>query len=736
MVGCALLALAVADCLSPLVGTLLAAVLFAAWFLEGTRWQIGERVGLLIVLASLVFVIWYWNFSGDTNLSPERIGREQSLAYFFAWLTVIKIAQRKQGRDWVLLFAISFFEIMIAAVTNFDSRLAAIALVYLFAVLCVGISFEIHKSLRGARLIEESAAKTNGNLQPQIKIHDAPSNKELIIKKAYPVRLFGVAFGVFALVLLLAFPVFFVAPRISRSAQAHAKTSSGNVIGFTDTMTLGNVGRLQESDELVMRVQVENEPAARFENLRWRGAALDYFTGTEWKRSVRDGRRAESIEENLFRLGTTRDVKRLVRQTFFIEPNDTPVLFAAPRLVALEGALPYVLVDAEGGVQSRTRTQGRVTYRAYSDIETSSPDLLRDDKGVMPSHYARYLQLPATIDSRFAAFAFRIAEDAGAQSNYDSARAIESYLRSNFSYSLDMQASGEDPLADFLFNLREGHCEYFATSMAVMLRTQGVPARVVTGFQSGEYNETADAYVVRGRDAHAWVEVYFSGANQWASFDPTPAWNRAGSDAQQNFLMKQLGEYSEAFEMFWVQYVATYGKQEQRWLAGNLRERLNAGGRTLAQQKSDLQNRWREWYQSLTAKRNPEVQSQTNFAFVLLALFLLSALAFIAYRLRRKFGKSVEAQKINDESAAQASYEFYERMIRAMEQRGVHRSPSETPAEFAKVIHTPEASALTAAFERVRYGGEQLSQTEIVEIERCLRHLEEANQIEATIEKV
>ena len=89
-----------------------------------------------------------------------------------------------------------------------------------------------------------------------------------------------------------------------------------------------------------------------------------------------------------------------------------------------------------------------------------------------------------------------------------------------------MRASGPDPLADFLFNVRAGHCEYFSTAMVVMLRTQGIAARVVNGFLPGEYNEAAGAYTVRQSDAHSWVEVYFPETNSWVTFDPTPAAGR------------------------------------------------------------------------------------------------------------------------------------------------------------------------------------------------------------------
>ena len=103
--------------------------------------------------------------------------------------------------------------------------------------------------------------------------------------------------------------------------------------------------------------------------------------------------------------------------------------------------------------------------------------------------YYRYLQLPDDLDRRISQLAISIILNANASNRYDAAKAIEAHLQREYGYSLEMKASGPDPVADFLFNVKAGHCEYFSTAMAVMLRTRGVAARVVNGFLPGEYNE-------------------------------------------------------------------------------------------------------------------------------------------------------------------------------------------------------------------------------------------------------
>src|SRR5262249_28622476 len=130
-----------------------------------------------------------------------------------------------------------------------------------------------------------------------------------------------------------------------------------------------------------------------------------------------------------------------------------------------------------------------------------------------------YLDLPR-LDPRIPALARSVSEPS--ESNYDRARKIEDYLSSKYGYTLDLPGPRPDPLAYFLFERKKGHCEYFASAMAVMLRSIGIPARMVNGFRGGEYNDLTGSYIVRESNAHSWVEAYFPEFG-WVTFDPTPA---------------------------------------------------------------------------------------------------------------------------------------------------------------------------------------------------------------------
>jgi hypothetical protein len=269
-----------------------------------------------------------------------------------------------------------------------------------------------------------------------------------------------------------------------------------------------------------------------------------------------------------------------------------------------------------------------------------------------------------------------------------------------------MKASGEDPLSDFLFNVQSGHCEYFSTAMAVMLRTHGIAARVVNGFLPGEYNETSGAYTVRQSDAHSWVEVYFPSTRSWVTFDPTPSIGRA--EPVRTGITAQLHKYVEALELLWFQYVVGYDKQEQRSLASSIHNRVFDYGRFASSLLATVRS-------YLTTKTLAVVMAVLGVALLLLTIIF-----------GRRFWRLVFRRGVvtGDEETTYSSVEFYERLLSAMEQRGLSREKHLTPLEFANTLGAGPAMMITRAYNRVRFGGQRLSATEKREIEHALHELE------------
>jgi transglutaminase-like putative cysteine protease len=705
MIAVAMLALVLAGGLSFVLAVVFAVVMIAAWKLEGTKWLLSERTGLIVVLLSLPLFYLDFKFLGpylDLNSgSKGSTARVSALAHLILFLSAIKLLQVKADRDWVFLYLISFFEVLLAAGLSLSPVFLASLSLYLVCSLSTVIAFEIHKARRKLKF-----AETRLLVPPDSAVFKSLARQRTSRGNVEVRRVPVAAVILLALIFALALPLFLVVPRGSSASLTRGGGGLTNLIGFSENVTLGEIGSLKQNNDVVMRVRVEDSVSGRAHDLKWRGVALDEFTGRGWKKSLEARRSKQEVNERgFYQLGTTEALHRLTTQTIFLEPIDTAVVFAAPRPVALQGPFPFIRIDNEGSIQSRHHDADRVIYKALSDTAEPNPDLLRRDRGAYSAAFERYTKLPESLDPRIADLARAMIVNAHARNNYDKAKAIETQLQTNYGYTLEMKATGGEPLSDFLFNVRAGHCEYFSSAMVVMLRTQKIPARVVNGFLSGEYNDTAAAYTVRQSDAHSWVEVYFPETNSWITFDPTPVAGRTVSE--RTGFAGWFGKYAEAFELMWFQYVVGYDKQEQRSLATSLNNRLINYRHALADEIASLKQATSSaWRKAL---------------LLVVGMIVIVIVGLLTWRIKRIGWRRGLTREAGSESSA---VEFYERLTRLLAERGIERAPHQTPLEFAAAVGLQEAMVITTAYHRVRYGEEKLSMSERNDIEDVLRRLE------------
>lgn len=733
MIAGGVLALAASGGVGAGLAALFAAVLIASWKLAGTRWQLSERAGMFIVLLALPAFYLDWNFQkSGTDVVGQVYAGVSALTHFTLLLSSIKLLQVKSDRDWLFLYLISFFEVLLAAGLSASPTFLLTLGVYIFCALLAIVCFELRKASRAApeaesRLLIASDAKFLWRKR------DLRRDRKSRAMRRLPVA----ALALFILIFALALPIFLVTPRSAESVLAmHGGSASTGFTGFSDQVTLGEIGRLNESNQLVMRVRVSGRGATRTEGLRWRGIALDRFDGRRWSQSGEANSSFPPFDGNRFLLGPkTEDLGRLTTQTFFVEPIDTSAIFAAPRALAVQGAFQYLKRDRDDGLASRPHPLERITYTVLSDTFEPPAERLRTTRMPDPAGATTnlrrsvedYMQLPANLDKRIGNLAGTVVKEAGARNTYDAARAVEAHLNQNayggrYGYSLRMHAGGPDPLADFLFNVQEGHCEYFATAMTVMLRTLRIPARIVNGFQPGEYNAAADAFTVRQADAHSWVEVYFSETDSWVTFDPTPASGRPAGTSGSG-LSGSLRRYAEALDLFWIQHVLAYDRQGQRTLARTIQSQISNYRIAATESADDLNGRLSSWWGSKhggVASALGVVTSPLVFA-PLTALFVGIGLVWLRRKGLLKFWRDGRGKR----AANAAVVEFYERMTRMLKASGHSRRDDETPLEFAGTVNTPEVLAITRAYNRVRFGAQYLSSAEAAEVERCLRRMEE-----------
>lgn len=719
MIACGTLTLFLAGGLSVALAIAFAVALIIAWKIEKTRWQLSERVSLVIVIASLPFFYVDWKYQlGATESRGDWVG-VGALSHLILFLSIIKLVQVKADRDWLFLYLISFFQVLLAAGLSISPVFLVALCCYAFFGLSTIIGFEVRKAQRafkpdaevGTLVVPEQRWFEN-----LIKRRAAKSRGE-----AKPLSL--AALSSLALIIVFSIPTFLIAPRFTGSALARSAGGLDNSIGFSDKVTLGSFGRLQMNDRIVMRVRVEQPSAVGPQLLRWRGVALDEFNGTGW-RNTSAAASYVTADRGLFKIDSTESLDRLTTQTFFLEAIDTPALFAAPQVVAIQGALPFVRQNREGALSTREHPLERISYKAYSD--TIGPDVasLESDRGNYTlEEKKRYTEVPENVDQRIKALTDDVIAAGGAQNRLAQAQAVESYLRRNFQYSLDRRAGGPDPVGDFLFNVGAGHCEYFASAMALMLRTQGTATRVVNGFQMGEYNDAADVYTVRQLHAHSWVEVYFPGVREWVAFDPTPDSGRP-ANANQSSIARSFKKYAEALELLWIQYVVAYDRQEQRSLASSLRGKIGNYQQATLDNVDSLRARLAKWWQNgrraLDSIRQNNLRGAGVLAVVIVALIAGGLIFLLARKVRRR-----RERQLNSFGGRSAPVvEFYERLIKALEARGFRRRPDQTPLEFASTVGSPEALAITNSYNGVRFGAHSLSPHEQSEIERFLRDLE------------
>ena len=302
----------------------------------------------------------------------------------------------------------------------------------------------------------------------------------------------------------------------------------GRTLGFGGPRSLG--------DTVMMDVFVHPTADNAHELARyWRGGTYDVYTANGWRSSESD---SFVFYPNATPLDTPHAQRAPVKQTFtFYFPRTSlliaaaqPVFFsreaeADARLVTLASAgvsAGQVYVDPSF-VFSRDALRAGDTYDAISSLSTADVSLLRAAGTQYPDWIAtRYLQLPDNFPQRVKDLAQQIVAEAGATNPFDQASTLEAWLRRNIGYNDKIQgpAAGQDGVEYVLFESRAGYCDYYASALATMARSLGIPARVAVGYARGEYDAETNTYRVREREAHSWVEVYFPNYG-WIEFEPT-----------------------------------------------------------------------------------------------------------------------------------------------------------------------------------------------------------------------
>ncbi len=583
------------------------------------------------------------------------------------FLAVMKVLTARTNRDYTFVKVIAVLELMAAAMLSASlSFFGFLALFLLFAIAAFA-SDEVRRSAQSRRAI------VRGGL------------------RAFPRRLGVLAIFLFAGVLTMTAGMFFVLPRTARAALARFVPQRYHLAGFSNVVTLGEIGEIKRSSAPVMHVR--SYQGEGLLQVRWRGTSLAEFDGRRWFNPP-GGDVPLHVERGLLTLprfrARTRPGRPIVYQVHLNDiASDTLFVSGTPETISI--GLPFLNFTPGGSFHVPPRFGlGGVSYGVYSFLEDETAPVSTLPDPLAPPERRELLKLPP-LDERIPRLARGMA--AGAAGEDEMARQLEHRLRHDYGYTLELlPASVADPLAHFLFVRKKGHCEYFASSMAVMLRTLGIPSRVVTGFQSGVYNPMTGWQVVRASDAHSWVEAWINGRG-WTTFDPTPPDPGAAGAG----VSARLSLYLDAAEQFWQDWVLSYDLDRQIVLAA----RMDESARRLPFR----------WIREAAARLTDTARASVAYAPWLAGAVGIAILAMLGGPgLGRWWSGRLRARRLaRGEGQASDATLLYHRMLGLLERRGIQKPPWLTPTEFARVLPSSEVAILvddlTGAYNEFRFGG-------------------------------
>ncbi len=658
-------ALLLAGLIAPLGAALVGAAVLASWWLERAR----ERGTVTRVLSWALVVIAAGVLATDLLYFASTV--LDGMVHVLLFLILARLIMCRSLRDLRDAGFLSFFLLVATASVTFSMGFLAVFVAYL--ALATWMMMLNH-------IVSES---------------DQAGRRDLMVTRlGLRGQMIRVSLAAAAGTFTIAGVLFFLIPRVEQATLPLRAQFSRMVTGFSDRVDLGSFGDIESDKTVVMRVQFRDDgtdPNA-LPNLRWRGIVYDSFDGRTWSVGRSDRRSLSRGQGAQFVLGSPRGRGPVVRQEVYLDPIGTDIIFAAPRPLRLDLRAGTINLDDMGSVSVPTEA-ARLHYVVESELETPPPPGTRVSAAgaALPDEERRrFLQLPELPPD-----IARLARDAtaGSRDPLEAASRLTLFLSTNYTYSLSKKETTLNPLQEFLFHRRSGNCEYFSAALAVMLRSLGIPARVVGGFQRGEWNPYGRYFMVRLSDAHAWVEAYFDGLG-WVTFDPSPRMQpepRTGPWA----LSLQL----DAARMRWYRYVVNWSLQDQRGMV------------------STVQRQAQDFRLAFAWPRDWRARSWLTAAGCVLAA---AGLVWLARHVRRRGVTRPSARMPR----------FYQRALRQLARRGLAPDPAETARQFcgragaaAPACAAPLAR-ITGAYERARFGALPLSDAELSDVERCLVELE------------
>lgn len=452
--------------------------------------------------------------------------------------------------------------------------------------------------------------------------------------------------------------LFVLFPRIQGPLWGMPADAYSGMTGLSDSMSPGSISKLSQSREVAFRIRFDSETPSKA-NFYWRGPVLKSFDGRTWRAGIEK----EKVSPRNTAPGAP------VEYTVTLEPHNKRWLFALDKPLNIpEGAL----LTHEYQILSKLPIRNRIRYKMQSDPSLVTG--LDEDEGVLQ----QYRRLPpGNPKTRKLIRQWRVE----LHSDEALARRMLGYIREEkFIYTLNPPLLGENSIDQFIFDSRRGFCEHFASAFVFAMRAAGIPARIVTGYQGGEYNPIDGYFIVRQSDAHAWAEIWLN-AKGWIRVDPTAAVapERIETGLASALPAEEPLPYALRLDLFWLKQI------RYRWEA--------------------ITNTWDQWVIGYDSQRQQDVLSrfgmrQPDWESMTIALGILSALLLLG----------LTAWVLRPQTRPDPLIRAWRRFGRKMSRHNLARLEWEGPEDYAKRIASAQpdlakrVNEIVGLYVSLRYG--------------------------------
>jgi transglutaminase-like putative cysteine protease len=698
--GLGLCALSLGSELSDGVLAAIAIGFLTSWFAEGPlllrpRYAQGWTAA---VVAALLFQV----ARGVSDTPTLAMAIE-----FAAFLQISRLWNRRSAIDYQQIAVLAFLHLIAATVLSTNLSYAALFIGFVIATPWMLALSHLRREIEGNYPSGSSVDPAQRNAIERVL------SSRRVVGPGFLVGTALLSLPLFAMTLA----IFVTIPRVGQGFLSLRRESGQKVAGFGNQVELGGFGVIRDDPTVVVRVLPQpriDEKAARV-SLRMRGTSFDRYDGKRWTRRHSEPQPLRSGMQGMRVLRRVPDPARDRRMQIVLDHLEEPVVFLPEGTVSI--SVPPRVSAGQNVRRELTHAPGLdlrydaidglgLVYTAWVSRDPAEADIVP----IAPERRSTYLAVPPGHE-RLAQLAQRVVGSASTAA--EKAVRLQAFLKQGaYNYSLNQPDVGKDwPLIAFLFKSKSGHCEYFSSAMAIMLRSVGVPARNVTGFVGGRFNPYGGYYALRQGDAHSWVEAYHEGRG-WVTYDPTPA--ARGVVGPSDGLWADVNALVDALRTRWTTSVVGYDLRTQvgmlrklaAWVAAH---RSRGGERDSADGDGSF-------------KLSPAFKTSAR---VLGVLLVAGALAwFLRRRLR-------PGQKRKDPPAARA-VSLYGELERALRKRGHPRPPAVTPLEHARALERQgfaqhaDVQVVTSRYVEARFGGRPLARTEISELRQAIDRVRRA----------